>query len=192
MEERGESLSAKLLEIFKANSSFFVFLGIGVLFLLIGVGLLISEKSTPPEMTITTNQATASGTLKVDIGGAVLKPGVYEFSSGARVQDVIIQAGGLAASADRDYVAKNINLALKLIDGVKIYIPNKGEPVVSGSLININVAPESELDKLTGVGPVTAQKIIAGRPYSKTEDLVSKKVLGQSAFDKIKESITVY
>ena len=60
------------------------------------------------------------------------------------------------------------------------------------SLININTASAGELDGLTGVGEATAQKIIDSRPYLAIEELVSKKVLGSKAFEKIKEKITAY
>jgi competence protein ComEA len=66
-----------------------------------------------------------------------------------------------------------------------------GSDTQSG-VININSATESELDKLSGVGPVTAQKIIDGRPYSNLSDLVAKKILTQKAFDKIKDQISVF
>ena len=49
-----------------------------------------------------------------------------------------------------------------------------------------------ELEKLTGVGPVTAEKIIAGRPYGRIEDLINKKIIGKAVFEKIKASIVVY
>lgn len=188
----------KYLDFVRKNAGVLVMGGAGVLFLLLGFLFYLQERSKPPEMTIVTSQATASGTLKVDVGGAVLKPGVYELANGARVQDGFVAAGGLSSNADREYVSKNINLAAKLIDGAKIYIPKKGEPSYAkasegqATTININTASESELDKLYGVGVATAQKIISGRPYSKIEDLVEKKVLGQSAFEKIKEKVTVY
>ena len=46
-----------------------------------------------------------------------------------------------------------------------------------------------ELETLTGVGPVTAQKIIENRPYLGIEDLISKKVVNQSTFTNIKDNI---
>ncbi len=145
--------------------------------------------------------------IVVDIGGAVDKPGVYTFESDARVQDVLIRAGGLAEDADRGQVAKGLNLASKLVDGSKIYIPFQGEALVaqgsggdSGGVIlgaeaegqiNINTASESELDSLPGIGEVTTEKIISNRPYSAIEELVDKKIVGKKVFEDIKGKIRV-
>ena len=64
--------------------------------------------------------------------------------------------------------------------------------VTASGLININSASESELDTLTGVGPVTIGKIIDNRPYNTLEELVSKKAVSKSVFEKIKDSISLY
>ncbi|MDZ4209575.1 MAG: ComEA family DNA-binding protein [Candidatus Curtissbacteria bacterium] len=117
-----------------------------------------------------------------------------------RVDDAIKAAGGLSPDAD----STRINLAAKVSDGQKLYIQRVGESVsqsVSGSVgqvagesvsqININTASESELDKLPGIGPVTAQKIIASRPYSSPEELLSKKVVSSSVYEKIKDLISL-
>jgi len=55
--------------------------------------------------------------------------------------------------------------------------------------LSINSASSMELETLTGVGPVTAQKIIENRPYLGIEDLISKKVVNQSTFTNIKDNI---
>lgn len=196
---------AEWLNVLKANQSFFVLFGIGVMLLVFGLFLFFQEKMSGPTISISRNEATSASvvsSLKVDVEGAVIRSGVYELSGGARLQDALVAAGGLAGDADRDFVSKNINLAAKVVDGGKVYIPKRGERVaaVSGQgtvtgvdvKLNINSASEGVLDKLPGVGTVTAQKIISGRPYSKIDDLVSKKVLGQSAYDKIKGMIEVY
>jgi DNA uptake protein ComE-like DNA-binding protein len=63
----------------------------------------------------------------------------------------------------------------------------------SGKKININSAILSELDKLEaklGV-PALSNKIQASRPYTKSEDLVSKNVISQEQFEKIKDLITI-
>lgn len=141
--------------------------------------------------------------ITVDVEGGVTKPGVYQLDSGSRVQDVLIKAGGLASDADRKVIAKTINLAQVLADGVKIYFPrvgdaapvsgeNGGGSVAGASTVNVNTATESDLDALPGIGPVTAGKIIAGRPYQAVEDLLQKKILSQSVFDKVRDQLSVY
>lgn len=69
---------------------------------------------------------TSSG-IKVDIEGAVQSAGVYSLPTDARVQDALVVAGGISQAADRDWLNKNVNLALKLTDGTKIYIPTSEE-----------------------------------------------------------------
>ncbi len=142
-------------------------------------------------------------TIFVDMEGAIVKPGLYKLPQNSRIQDGLVAAGGLSAQADRSYVAKNLNLATKLVDGAKVYIPIEGETEsiksatgIKGStlegFINLNSASEGELDSLPGVGPVTAQKIIDGRPYGSIQELLNKKIVGGKVFDQIKDRITVY
>lgn len=137
--------------------------------------------------------------IMVDIEGAVIKPGVYSMSSDSRFVDALAAAGGLSEEADRDYIEKNINLAKKVSDGLKVYIPRTGEQILSAaestgvqpsSTININTASAGDLDTLSGIGAVTAQKIIDGRPYATIDDLLKKKIVSQSVFDKIKDKIS--
>ena len=58
-----------------------------------------------------------------------------------------------------------------------------------GSLVDINTASEAELDQLPQIGAVRAKAIIAGRPYKGKDDLVSKKILSQSVYEKIRDKI---
>lgn len=178
--------------------------------ILLGTGFLIFQKmfSEEPKMEFIRSADVGQGEEQVilaDIAGAVLKPGVYELKFGSRVNDLLVLAGGLALDADRDWVAKNLNLAQKLNDGAKIYIPEKeevgnGKPEAgSGSRgenwetrININTATIPELDTLWGIGEATARKIVAGRPYQKIEDLINKSVITTSVFERIKDRITVF
>ena len=144
--------------------------------------------------------------IVVDIEGAIISPGVYNLPKDARVKDLLVKAGGLSQTADRIWFAKNINLASKLSDGGKIYVPSQsevksGSPSVEGvstgitsnsGLININTASSSQLDSLSGVGPVTAAKIIQNRPYQTINDLTSKKIIGSKVFSQIKDKISTY
>ncbi len=167
-----------------------------------------NQKSQGPLIKEAKNTKIAVESIVVDLAGAVEKPDTYEVRSGARLKDVLVQAGGLSGEADRLFFAKNFNLARILGDQEKIYIPsteetekgvvttvqaaipaNSGQTLGASSKLNINSATMDELDTLSGVGKVTAQKIIQNRPYSKLEDLVNKKVIYQSVFTKIKDSI---
>jgi len=161
---------------------------LGVIFFAYGlIGLFLANKSASENITFEDSSEKNSmeeKTILVDIEGAVVKSGLYKLSYNSRIQDGLIAAGGLAAKADRDYVAKNLNLATKLTDGAKIYIPYLGEAVsgmsvlnasenIVGSFLNINTSSQAQLEILSGIGPVTASKIIGGRPYSSIEELLS-------------------
>lgn len=182
---------------------------LGLIFLVYGLIGLMASKSSDKEIVLekasTTSPNEKSNGIFVDVEGAVISPGVYELPQDSRIKDLIIKAGGLSESADRTWFSKNINLASKLSDGGKLYIPLQGEESsvvqVSGGgavmgastgLININSASENQLDSLPGVGPATASKIINNRPYQAIEELVSKKAVTSKVFENIKDKISTY
>ena len=130
----------------------------------------------------------------VDISGAVVSPGVYQLVNGDRIKDALVAAGGLTGLADRDFVATTINLAARVKDGDKIYIPAAGGEVAGAATgrVNLNKATTNELMSLDGIGTARAQAIIDSRPYAAVADLVVKKVISQAIFEKIKDKIAVY
>jgi len=68
---------------------------------------------------------------------------------------------------------------------------DKGAEAPAGK-IDVNSASQQELEKLSGIGPVTAKKIVDGRPYKTKRDLLTKKVVSQSEYDKIKDNIIAH
>lgn len=80
-----------------------------------GASLGTSEKSGP--------SPADAPVIYVDVSGAVLNPGVYELAEDSRVFEAAEKAGGLAENAD----TSSVNLAAKLTDGDKLYIPIKSE-----------------------------------------------------------------
>jgi len=156
----------------------------------------------------------ARGVLVVDVQGAVARPGVIHLPTGSRVGDAIAAAGGFGPRVAADRVGRELNLAALLRDGDQVVVPSRddggaaagsggggsgGSSGPSGAKagsgpIDLNRATASELDALPGIGPVTANKIIAAReerPFASVDDLRSRKVLGAATFDKIKDLVVV-
>ena len=151
--------------------------------------------------------------IYIHITGEVKKPGVVQLDLGDRIIDAIEKAGGETKQAD----LSQVNLAYKVEDGQKIYIPNKNEKISeyiwSGNgdnngdsnlnnkeqkeenKVNINTASQSELDGLPGIGPALAQRIIDFREengeFKSIEDIQNVKGIGNSKFEDIKEDICV-
>ena len=144
--------------------------------------------------------------ISIDVSGAVQKSGVYQLKDGSRIEEAIKAAGGFSENVNSEYVSKYLNMAQKLSDGSKVYVPLQGEAntgsagfvgkagTVAGvqTKVNINSASQVEIEALPGIGPVTAAKIISARPYQTVEDLLSKKAVSKAVFEKIKELVVVY
>lgn len=143
----------------------------------------------------------------VYVCGEVNDPGVYHLPNKSRVCDAIESAGGMTDDAGRDFW----NLASEVYDSQMIYVPTK-EEVESGNVpkpdtentgvssgdsskININTASKEELMTLAGIGESKADNIIKYRQengsFSSVEDLTNVSGIGESIFNKIKDSITV-
>ena len=154
--------------------------------------------------------------IVVHISGEVINTGVISLNENSRIIDAINKAGGLTSKAD----ISKVNLAYVLEDAQKIYIPSVDDKeeemyilegsgdteIVSSSgsienkkeeklMVNINTANAIELSKLPGIGNSTALKIINYRnengKFNTIDDIKNVSGIGESKFNKIKDSIFV-
>lgn len=160
--------------------------------------------------TCTNESALDANEIVIHIDGEVINPGIVYLLTEARVSDAIEASGGTTELAD----ISKINLAYVLKDGQKIHIPSiydtdssqyiqddAGINVIvpdnynSSSLVNINLATQSELETLPGVGPSTASKIIDYRNkngrFQTIEDIMNVSGIGEAKFANIKDYICI-
>jgi competence protein ComEA len=132
-------------------------------------------RSAPAKGASVRVEASGNGTAVVQVAGAVRRPGVYRLRADRRVDDAVRQAGGPTARAD----LAGVNLAAKVSDGQQVIVPAAGAAggaaavpaagssaaaaAAPGQKLNLNTAAAEQLDQLDGVGPATAQKIVAYR-----------------------------
>jgi competence protein ComEA len=139
-----------------------------------------------------------SDTVVVQAAGAVVVPGVYRLPAGSRITDLLAAAGGPRPDADPQALA----LASRLVDGQRVQVPRVGEapPASSASSVDVgpldlNTASVEALDKLPGVGPATAQAIVARRerygPYRSVEGLLDVPGIGPAKLEAFRDLVTV-
>lgn len=145
--------------------------------------------------------------IKVDVKGAVVRPGLYMAKPDDRVLDLIEQAGSFTEEADQN----GVNLAQRVEDQMVIYVPtigeeatsvnttsslgNSGGTVAQDGKININQATAAELETITGIGPSKANAILQYREENGTfksiEELKNISGIGDKTFEKLKDEITI-
>lgn len=139
-----------------------------------------------------TSKAAQAKTVRVQVSGAVLEPGIYDVPASCRVEEAIAAAGGLTENAD----SERVNLVRKVRDGMQIRVPvqkagisrtqRKSAQAKSGlgesaskkygsakagsgrnssmmQSVRINSASAGELQQLPGIGPALAQRIVETR-----------------------------
>lgn len=139
------------------------------------------------------SKAAQAKTVRVQVSGAVLEPGIYDVPASCRVEEAIAAAGGLTENAD----SERVNLVRKVRDGMQIRVPvqkaartsrtqrknaqaksslgesasGKYGSAKAGSgrnssmiqRVRINSASAGELQQLPGIGPALAKRIVETR-----------------------------
>lgn len=163
--------------------------------LVVVMSLLISgqTKSEPIriEPKTETNAETVSIAGFIHITGAVAKPGVYPLTNGMRLFEAIALAGGFTKAADQE----SVNLARTLTDGEQINVGQGGTARKSDGLVHLNQATVADLDKLPGLGPTLAARIIdwreANHGFRSIDDLRKVGGIGDKLFAAIRKLVSL-
>lgn len=183
-----------------------------------GFRWLTTEQPRSPEPTVAVDRAESAtvepaqenepgddpvgpDTTIIHVAGAVHQPGIVELETGSRVVDAIEGAGGPTEAAILDA----LNLAAIVNDGDYILVPDEhsetqaeaspGSPGGSAtgpgnpSTVNLNTADATQLETLPGVGPATAEQIIAHRqqhgPFTQLADIEAVSGIGPATRERL-------
>jgi competence protein ComEA len=179
---------------------------------------VVSAKLPPVQMVSSTSPAPAPKAdepVVVSVVGLVHKPGLVTLKSGARIADAITAAGGTLDGAD----LIGLNMARRLADGEQIVVgiapapgapptlgsgvsastagppTTSGEAKPSGQPVDLNTATAEQLDKLPGIGPVTAAAIVAWRDangkFTSVDQLGDVDGIGPARLEKLRALVRV-
>lgn len=196
------------------RSQLLVYAAVAVAVLLLGARALRTDDGesaqafgpgSPPTMTATTADGGASverggRAVVVHVAGDVVHPGVYRLRAGSRVADALEEAGGPRRTAALDAV----NLAAKLVDGQQVVVPTEGDgggTSVAGGAggsgeegpISLGSASQEDLERIDGIGPKTAEKIVAFRSerggIGAVDDLEQVDGIGPKTLEKLRSEL---
>ena len=140
----------------------------------------------------------------VDVAGKVRRPGIATLPVGSRVVDALKAAGGARRGVD----TTGLNLARVLVDGEQIVVgvpppPGVAAPAASapgtapsaGPMVNLNTATQAQLETLPGVGPVTAESILAWRTdnggFTSVDELLEVDGIGEATLADLAPLVTL-
>lgn len=162
-------------------------------------------------------------TVVFQVAGCVRAPGVYSLPAGKRVMDAVNAAGGAREDADLEainlaaHIEDGVRIYIPTRDETR---PSAAGDRTSGTgqsalratasdrgcgpgklrspgegVVNINTADRGELQRLPGVGPATAEKIIDYRRqigrFRSPEQLIDVKGIGPKTFEKMRPFVRV-
>ena len=162
--------------------------------------------SSPRESSNDPASTAPAEVVVVHVAGAVMRPGVYRLAGESRLADALDAAGGPAADAEPD----GVNLAARLTDGERVYVPRRGEAPPSGAMtasggasgtgapagpIDLNTATAADLEALPGVGPATAAAIVEYRQqqgrFRSVDELLEVRGIGEAKLAVIRPKVRV-
>ncbi|MGI8949835.1 MAG: helix-hairpin-helix domain-containing protein [Ornithinimicrobium sp.] len=176
-----------------------------------------SSASVPSSESVANSavSATSAPQIVLHVIGAVRDPGIVSLAPGSRVHDAVEGAGGLSERAD----LSRLNLARPAVDGERLWVPVPGEepppelpapplPVPTSAapgagssdgaagddtVVDLNTADQTELETLPGVGPVTAERILAWREehsaFSTVEELLEVSGIGERTLEQLRPHV---
>jgi len=123
--------------------------------------------------------------IKIQMGEQILFPRVAAIAVVLAVALIVpsgeVWAGDRSAPDVSPHLQRPLDIPLERLD----------RPLRPPALLNVNRASPHQLKRLPGLGEAEVEGIIRGRPYKHKDELVTKEILSQSAYDKIKDWITL-
>ena len=138
--------------------------------------------------------AGTAGPLLVHVVGAVRHPGVYELGRGRPRP----RRRHGRRRRHQAAVLEGLNLAAPVADGEQVVVPVRGQRLAVATpgkpaIVRLNQADVAALDTLPGVGPATAQRIVAWRdehgPFASVEGLLDVPGIGEAKLAAMRELI---
>jgi competence protein ComEA len=131
--------------------------------------------------------------LYVHVAGAVRRPGLYRVFDGARVATAVRRAGGPTRGA---YMT-GVNLAALLEDGQQVVVPARarpGAPAAADAPVSLGSASVEQLERLDGIGPTLAQRIVDHRTtsggFGSLDQLGEVEGIGEKRLEALKDALT--
>jgi competence protein ComEA len=142
--------------------------------------------------------------MYIHVVGAVRRPGLMRLPTGSRVADALQRAGGPGPRAD----LATVNLAARLVDGQQIVVPVAGSAASSGAAaapaadeppggaaagVHLSTATVEQLDRVDGIGPTLAQRIIEYRDahggFRSLAELAQVEGIGEKRLATLREAL---
>lgn len=130
--------------------------------------------------------------LQVQIAGAVARPGVYTLRADSTVADLLDMAGGPVEDAE----TASLDLGANLEDGQFVLVPSldlAGETTTGP--VDINTASASEFERLPGIGPVIARRIVEYREssggFTSVDELAEVSGISERMVQELRPLVTV-